>query len=992
MFGWFKKRYETPIERRNYGGLYAGLSLLLFLGTLWAVADEINGRRPWKDFQEDFRAFKVRILNRQLADAKGGVSRDDLDSALKEIAHLDRELHSGEAKEAAAKVEDLNITIREVSRERANMKAEADNRNYMFEHSQKLGHPEAAEDYLKERKELEAGMAAYDKEIDSLVRLRADITDTKIKPIADRRKAAVNRRDSLFKQVAEIRKKITETKDAPVKVHQVMLADLDKSNFGRLQMRVDRCQSCHLGIGDPVMADTSIFTAWGPGELFKDEKQATRFRKVFGPHPKPELLKTHSVENFGCTNCHGGQANSVDDVEHAHGFQAHWERPLLTGAYVQASCRKCHEGNYSYPAMEKISQGRMLFIDMGCFGCHDGPSVPDWKEYKVGPSLENLAKKVSPEWAYKWIMNPNAWNEHTRMPNFEFTPEQTEAVVAYLYSVSKDSPYTPASSSIPAGDAVRGKKVMQDVGCIACHAGADFEGRGNFKFTANNDKNPLWANAAVTGHRVAEGNMYGPELTKVGSKVSAAWLYDWVRNPQHYNPKTRMPSLRLSDQEAADITAFLMGRQDPGFTAGVSLKHVNDPAWAEKGKGIIREYGCFGCHDIKGMEGEGKVSVPLSDFGRKTAADLFFGYLGFDDMMRTRKHFDTTGFKLGTVYQHTSIGEDWFVWTALKMKNSRIFATDAIPQKMPVFNMTDEEAYALTVLLRSYSKEFIPAHLTSSGGVYKASVDDGRFMTHWHNCVGCHKIEEHGGFIQENLQKITGMKGADVLPYSPPSLNTAGMKLQEEWFYEFINNPASHPVRDWLTIRMPTYKFRPTEISRLDKYFLGLDKKTLGFTDYSFYPASDASIAAGRELFTRLKCQQCHAVGSSPANGGSTAVPAPNLAMAGSRLNPEWIPNWIRDPQYVVPGTKMPNFFGTRDNQTSPYPDILGGDWQAQVNALRDYVWRIGGPKGVGPDVPLILQAAQAPTDTTAAPAAAPEKSADRSVKGSSAGRKLSMR
>jgi len=318
------------------------------------------------------------------------------------------------------------------------------------------------------------------------------------------------------------------------------------------------------------------------------------------------------------------------------------------------------------------------------------------------------------------------------------------------------------------------------------------------------------------------------------------------------------------------------------------------------------------------------------------------------------------------------------------MKNPRVFATDAIAQKMPVFNMTDEEAYALTIALRSYTKTYIPASYKNPMGNFQPAVDDGRFLTHWNNCVGCHRIEGHGGLVLDLLRAQLGLKGDDINPYGPPNLNTAGAKIQEPWFYGFLRDPSSSPVRTWLKIRMPTYAFTPEQISRLDRYFLGLEKQTLGFTDYSAYPATQASYEAGRQLFEKLKCQQCHPVGASPAIGGATAVPAPNLMLAGGTLKPEWIARWIIDPQAVAPGTKMPNFFGSLDAPAAADPTVLGGDWKAQVNALRDYVWRLGGSKGgiVGGSDSAAAPAPSGPVATTV-------KKPDTA---SSAGKKISMR
>ena len=59
---------------------------------------------------------------------------------------------------------------------------------------------------------------------------------------------------------------------------------------------------------------------------------------------------------------------------------------------------------------------------------------------------------------------------------------------------------------------------------------------------------------------------------------------------------------------------------------------------------------------------------------------------------------------------------------------------------------------------------------------------------------------------------------------------------------------------------------------------------------------------------------------------------APDLTMARQRLNPNWILKWLKDPQKVQPGTKMPSFYpGGPD-------DILGGKEDLQIEALRDYL------------------------------------------------------
>src|SRR5207244_10969081 len=63
---------------------------------------------------------------------------------------------------------------------------------------------------------------------------------------------------------------------------------------------------------------------------------------------------------------------------------------------------------------------------------------------------------------------------------------------------------------------------------------------------------------------------HGPELSGIGTKLTAggrtveqarAWLFDWVKEPRHYSEYTVMPQLRLSDQQALDLTEYLLNQK-----------------------------------------------------------------------------------------------------------------------------------------------------------------------------------------------------------------------------------------------------------------------------------------------------------------------------------------------------------------------------------------------------------------------------------------------
>ena len=88
------------------------------------------------------------------------------------------------------------------------------------------------------------------------------------------------------------------------------------------------------------------------------------------------------------------------------------------------------------------------------------------------------------------------------------------------------------------GDAARGRVAIEQRNCGSCHT--------------------------IPGVRDANGLVAPPLLwwsrrTFIGGEVpnTPANLVQWVRNPQSIEPRTAMPSLGLSDQEAKDVAAYL---------------------------------------------------------------------------------------------------------------------------------------------------------------------------------------------------------------------------------------------------------------------------------------------------------------------------------------------------------------------------------------------------------------------------------------------------
>jgi cytochrome c1 len=91
---------------------------------------------------------------------------------------------------------------------------------------------------------------------------------------------------------------------------------------------------------------------------------------------------------------------------------------------------------------------------------------------------------------------------------------------------------------VPGGDAQRGAKRIQALGCAGCHE--------------------------VPGVKGANGNV-GPPLTRFGDRTYIAGmlsntpsnLVKWIREPQSVVPGNAMPNMGISEAEARDIAAYL---------------------------------------------------------------------------------------------------------------------------------------------------------------------------------------------------------------------------------------------------------------------------------------------------------------------------------------------------------------------------------------------------------------------------------------------------
>ena len=559
--------------------------------------------------------------------------------------------------------------------------------------------------------------------------------------------------------------------------------------------RIDMCTTCHLGIDR---------------EGFEDAPQP------FTTHPNLDLYlsskSAHPAKVVGCTSCHRGSGESLsfqhvdhrpsDSVEaadweaeyHWH-KQHHWDYPMLPDKHTEAGCVQCHKTSMELIADDapELTEGYRLVERFGCYACHKIDWFPT--DRRPGPSLLGMKGKLQADWVESWIARPREFRPTTWMPQVfhlenypadevvvvsdygqgrpimgkEWNDNGVAAITEFLFANHQEKTF-PALPLV--GDAERGREVMNLVGCYSCHNTGTYDGEESV--TNNLSEDP------------GRYNQHGPNLRGVNTKITAEWLFAWIKDPEAYWAGTQMPNLRLSDRDAADITTYIMEDPDGIFgetpedwsvgriavdrevleeqarwffqkegRAGLAAKLEGEWA-ADKdlaaavGKAYVMNQGCYSCHEIAGMDGMMPIGAELTKWASKTVDKLDFGMSYEHDAGQKKIHLpddlmahavNQTTQDLPFLDHHYNDG-----WLKRKLAHPRSFDIDKVKNpkerlRMPWFDFTDEEIDSIATFILGLVNDDV------SGQVMLPSADQLAFDTgartvRQKNCIACHVVDQ----------------------------------------------------------------------------------------------------------------------------------------------------------------------------------------------------------------------------------------------------------
>ncbi|HEY6564900.1 MAG TPA: hypothetical protein VIY86_10420, partial [Pirellulaceae bacterium] len=346
----------------------------------------------------------------------------------------------------------------------------------------------------------------------------------------------------------------------------------------------------------------------------------------FTTHPRMDLfvgsLSPHPMAVFACTSCHEGQGSATDFRYASHApdtlAQAeewgrtrgwfnnpHWIYPMYPRRFAESTCLRCHHDvnelnrseRFPDPPAPKLMAGFNLVADYGCYGCHEINGYSG-KDRRLGPDMRlepnYFAAAATIKADRSFAQQSAAFRED--IENLIAHPDRdaTRHRIRDYLAISADAEHRLADRSLTMRD------VLQD------------------------EETP------------GQLRKVGPSLRYVGSKLSAPFLYDWIREPSHFRPTTKMPrffglwkhleheptsqerSERWEPVEILGVVTYLLAQSQPFDYVAPTVGVKVESASAERGKLAFEVRGCLACHQhVDFPVGTATQGPELSNLGDK---------------------------------------------------------------------------------------------------------------------------------------------------------------------------------------------------------------------------------------------------------------------------------------------------------------------------------------------------------------------------------------
>ena len=535
-------------------------------------------------------------------------------------------------------------------------------------------------------------------------------------------------------------------------------------------------------------------------------------------------------------------------------------------------------------------RARRLVADAMCARCHPVAATPGEPSHAmpelaaVAPDLDGVGSRLRPGWIEQWLLDPRSVRRHARMPRLLST-DRTEArrqaadLAAYLVAAHRDGDgdgqASPSATSPTAGELANGRRLYAEVGCAACHGDAT-------------SPPPVDAAHRLHAPNPAANDETDDQALRLQDKWQPSALVRYLRDPTTFDPWSRMPKIELEAAEAASLAAYLLAPAAEGGAAPdraspstATSGRAGDP---ERGRRLADELRCRSCHSLADGEPPPTAS-PISELAGRPST--WNG--GSTDSSHPRYELDPAQ----AAEIERFLGED------------------------------------VSSLARAVPAEYAERRIRS-GGCLACHARDGVPATWSASLSAPGRAASEDAAADDFVVPTEDEVGPDFLP---PDLTWTGEKLRSDWLAPFLDGRLDDRPRPHLRVRMPAFPAGADTLTAGLHHQHGLSASPVPD------PSVDAELAGiGRDLIRgdRLGCHSCHALGEEPALGGEGSEETINFTLVRPRLRRTYFDRFLRDPQRIMPGGKMPQFVD-EDGYTALY-DVFDGEAERQFEAIWQYL------------------------------------------------------
>jgi mono/diheme cytochrome c family protein len=498
---------------------------------------------------------------------------------------------------------------------------------------------------------------------------------------------------------------------------------------------------------------------------------------------------------------------------------------------------------------------------------------------------------------------------------------------------------------------------------------------------------------------------YGPNLSNVSAKFQShdqgyKWLTNWIKAPESYHPKSLMPNLQLSVQDAADIAAWILsikgewpvtvsipdvgeesvkegldelvklyaikgGITQGGKTVVVPLSEVDefvarrlsqDDKLLYVGERTISRLGCFGCHSIPGFENSKPIGTPLNGWGSKSPTKLDFAhiaeYLSDQPVGEGGERDGTPPYYQEKLEEHTRSG---FLFQKLHRPRSYDYQKTSEDLKawddrlrMPQFAWADDPAaieevmtFVLGLTGEKIASRFLPSsHYTP---IQTAKAQGAKLLNRY-NCTGCHVLEMPKYTIPAGANLAEAL--TDLETNVRVSYNNRASDYLEEFYPNLTYDPKLQPK-----LEPPD----PGQSITIEGMPIGTFENELTVQVWKQVTIRGYTFNVGDNLtLDRTKVQKADPVGGKFAwlyatteseRSGAEFAPLwnrlpPPLLREGKKVQTPWLTAFLMDPYAIRPAVnlRMPRFhYGKTDNVNSGETTELANYFAANDGAEFPY-------------------------------------------------------